>query len=155
LATRSPGDARVPAIDVKVGDKVYRTEPIDVKVVSSGAVPKVPVRQRGAPPAGDRDPGLSEVRLENEATADKVYVGQPIVLPSPLLTRVQVLDVSQVPDPTLPGFILEESEPNPSPERVFREGREYTSVILMRRILPPPPSGRSETPAEKRTIRIR
>src|SRR5207249_4647083 len=90
----------------------------------------------------------------NEISRLKVYVGQPVILMTRLLTRIQVVDVSQGPDPTLPGFLLEESENNVPPERLFREGREYQADVLLRRILTPTAPGKTTIPAEKRTIRI-
>lgn len=155
LTPRAAGAARIPPQTVKVGDKTYRTEPIEVKVSSAGAGDAARARPLRGGSAGERDPGTSEVRLENEISATKVYVGQPVVLSTRLVTSIQVVDVSQGPDPTLPGFLLEETETNVTPERVFREGREYQAFVLMRRILTPTTAGRTTIPSEKRTIRLR
>src|SRR6185503_2020808 len=85
----------------------------------------------------------------------RVYVCQPIVLTTRVLTRVVILDVSAGPDPTLPGFILEESEGNVVSERVFRDNREYQSYIVSRRILTPTNAGKTVIPPETRVIRVR
>lgn len=165
LSPRQQGTARIPAVALKVGDKVYRTEPIAITVTAAGsgpaARPQQPVFPPGMPapsPQGGgqgRDPGLNELRLENEVSDTRVYVGQPIVVTTRVLTRVVVMDVSAGPDPTLPGFILEESEGNVISERVFRDNREYQSYIVSRRILTPTNAGKTVIPPETRIIRVR
>jgi hypothetical protein len=167
LVPRQQGTARIPAIAVKVGDKVYRTEPITVTVTAAGSAPPARPQAPGFPPGAPgmpgqapgggqvRDPGLNELRLENEVSDSRVFVGQPIVVTTRVLTRVVVLDVSAGPDPTLPGFILEESEGNIVSERVFRDNREYQSYIVSRRILTPTNAGKTVIPPETRVIRVR
>ncbi len=156
LSPQAVGKARIPAQEVKVGDKIYRTEPIDVEVTPAGSGRKGSA-QADRPPdvAGGRDPGSADLRIENELSAPKVYVGQPVILTTRLLSRIAIVDVSAAPDPTVPGFLLEESDTNVVPERVFREGREYQSYVLMRRILTPTSPGRTVIPSETRTIRVR
>lgn len=166
LSPRQQGTARIPAIAVQVGDKVYRTDPITITVTAAGSGPPARPQPPGFPPGMPgmrapaqgggqaRDPG-NELRLENEISDTRVYVGQPIIVTTRVLTRVVVLDVSAGPDPTLPGFILEESEGNVISERVFRDNREYQSYIVSRRILTPTNAGKTVIPPETRVIRVR
>lgn len=158
LAPQATGKAHIPAQDVKVGGKIYRTEPIDLDVLPAGSgtraqAPGPPLR--GSPAGPGREPSQADLRLESELSTDHVYVGQPLVLTTRLITRLQVVDVSAGNDPTLPGFLLEESNTDVVSERVFREGREYRSFVLMRRILTPTTPGKTVVPPETRTIRIR
>lgn len=159
LAPQAVGKARIPALELKVGGKIYRTEPIEVEVMPAGSVSKAPAPglppARGAPGGAGREPSQADLRLESEVSAQRVYVGQPLVLTTRLITRVQVVDVSAGSDPTLHGFLLEEADTDVVPERVFREGREYRSYVLMRRILTPTTPGTTVIPPETRTIRIR
>ncbi len=156
LAPQSAGKARIPVQEVKVGDKTYRTEAIEIEVTPAGSGRKGSA-QSDRPPdaAAGRDPGSADLRIENELSAPKVYVGQPVILTTRLLSRIAIVDVSAAPDPTVPGFLLEESDTNVVPERVFREGREYQSYVLMRRILTPTAPGTTVIPSETRTIRVR
>lgn len=165
LMPRQPGTARIPSVAVRVGDKVYRTDPLTVTVTPAGsAAPARP--QQGFPPGmpgmpgtqgggQTRDPGLNELRLENEVSAGRVYVGQPIVVTTRVLTRIVVLNVSAGPDPTLPGFILEETEGNVVAEKVLVDNREYQSYIVSRRILTPTTAGKTVIPPETRVISVR
>jgi len=156
LAPRTAGKARIPVQEVKVGDRTYRTEAIEIEVTPAGSGRKGGA-QSDQPPAAapGRDPGSADLRIENELSAPKVYVGQPVILTTRLLSRIAIVDVSAAPDPTVPGFLLEESDTNVVPERVFREGREYQSYVLMRRILTPTAPGTTVIPSETRTIRVR
>ena len=169
LTPRQQGTARIPSVAVQVGNKVYRTDPITITVTAAGSgqparpqapgfppgMPGMPGMPGGAQGGGQtRDPG-TDLRLENEVSDTRVYVGQPIVVTTRILTRVVIMDVSAGPDPTLPGFILEESEGNVVSERVFRDNREYQSYIVSRRILTPTTPGKTVIPPETRVIRVR
>ena len=156
LTPQAAGKARIPALDVKVGSKIYKTEPLEIVVTPAGSGVRAPAQPNRPAGAGGREPGTADLRLENEISSSRVYVGQPVILTTRLLSsRLQIVDVSAGSDPTLPGFLLEESDTNVGAERVFREGREYQSYVLMRRILTPTSAGKTVVPPETRTIRVR
>lgn len=156
LGPTAVGKARIPATDVKIGSQIYRTEAIEIEVLPAGA-PGQPQAQGGReePAQPGRAIGTSELRIENELSGTRIYVGQPVIVTTRLLTTVPIMDVSAGPDPTVPGFLLEESDTNIVPERIFREGRNYQSYVLMRRILSPTQPGKTVIPSETRTVRIR
>ncbi len=144
LLPQAEGEFTIGPIDVVVGGKTYRTEPLRVKVLP-GSQPQPRSSPGVLDPFGDfessRQPRVSgdELIVVAGLDRDQAYVGQQVTLTYRLLTQVSVTGVQLQESPPLTGFWVEdlEVEQNQAGTRKTVGGREYVEYIVKRQALFP------------------
>jgi hypothetical protein len=147
LLADEPGPASIPAIDVEVDSKVYRTAAIELEVKQAPRGPTRPAeprqqQRRRAPPGED----THDIYLVAELGEEEVWVGQPVALTVTLLTTERVSNVIWRSQPSFSNTWVESLDVNPEAEgyRTTFEGRPYTAYPVIRNILIPPGPGEFE-----------
>ncbi len=146
LLPRRRGSLTIPTISVRAGDRVHRTDPITVEVVSGSGI--APRRGRALPGprgrGGEAETPAGEVLVEAQADRTEVYVGEQILLIYKVFTQAEL---AAVPTPqklaSYTGFWVEEipNDPRASIHRVTRGGRSFVEITLMKKALFPTTSG--------------
>ncbi|NWG14223.1 MAG: protein BatD [Acidobacteria bacterium] len=152
LAPKKTGTHMIDAVEVRVGGKVFRTEPVAVKVRAGSVRPSQP---RSIDPFGDegliprRSASGNNVFVEAEIDRKRAYPGQQVTLTYHLYTRVGVTGLQLQESPPLTGFWLEEIDvdKNPRPERKIIGGNEYLDYVIKRQALFPNAPGKLKIPA--------
>jgi hypothetical protein len=138
LLAEQPGAAEIPAFDIRLGDRVVRSEAIRFDVAKGGS-------GRPAPPGSDRpaDEGRRvDAFLEAKLGTTEAWIGQPVSFSVTLFAGSQVgLDNLEV--PSFANFWVEDDEVNPQAEsyRTTVGGRQYTAYPLKRSVLIPSAPG--------------
>lgn len=134
LMAQTTGEATIPPLSVRVGERIYRTEPIDFDVGSGPSGP----RTRSPAEADDAD-----VFLRATISADEVFVGQPVFLDVTLYAAVSIVNFAFADVPSLSSFWAEDVEvdANRDRSRVEIEGRPYIAYPVVRKILVPTAAG--------------
>lgn len=144
LLADGPGAAEVPAVQVRIGSAVYRTEPIRLQVTTGVRGPRsAPAPGRAPDPRGTTTTAAADVFLRAELGASEVWVGQPVTLSVSLYSTVDVASIQWRDVPTLSNFWAEDVPVDPSTER-FRSavgGRPYVVYPLQKKILMATTSG--------------
>jgi hypothetical protein len=161
LRPRGIGTRTIPALGLLVHGRTYRTQPIEVEVVTGAVAPPGGPRQ-GVPPPGSPEParpapGQPDVRVRAEVEGRAVYVGQQVTVRFLLDTQTEVLNLGIKDDPTFPGFWAEEIKvpENLEMKRVQIGGVPYTEYTLMKRALFPTTSGTLTIPSVAYQIQVR
>jgi hypothetical protein len=141
LIAAGPGPARIPALELEVAGKSYRTEPIEFTVQAAASRPP-----RGTTPApSPRQPQerSHNVSLEAKLGAEEVWVGQPVSLNVTLYTAERISLQGWVEQPAFSNFWVEEIDVDPDAEayRTQIGGREFAAYPVLRRLLVPPSPG--------------
>lgn len=154
LMPETEGQFRIEPIEVQVGKRIYRTEPIDVRVTAASAAP--PARRPGfTDPFGEPDleplqprPRGDEVFVTAELDRASAYVGQQVTLSYYLYTQVSVTGLQLQDHPPLNGFWVEdlEVESDPVGTRKVVDGREYVAYLIKKQALFPNTHGRLTIP---------
>lgn len=114
VATKS-GSFTIPAVEVRVGDKTFRSNPVTLEVLSAPP----PSQARPSPgPSGSGESSRLEDQIFLRARPNKqrAYVGEPIVVTFSLYTRLNVTGYAITKLPSATGFWAEELElPQPAP----------------------------------------
>jgi len=140
LAARA-GKFEIPALEIALDDRAYRTEPLRFEVLR-GSAPSGGVTPGGAtgPARGAPDPLFLEVKLG----ANEVWVGQAVPLSLTLYAALRWGNGSYLSTPQLDGFWVEEIEVDPVSARFDTrvDGRPYSGYPLRRQILVPLRAGK-------------
>ncbi len=160
LLPRKTGRHTIDAIEVQVGGRVFRADPITVNV-RAGSVR--PLQSRSADPLGDegllpsKEGSGNEVLVEAEVDRKRAYPGQQVTLTYHLYTRVAVTGLQLQENPPLTGFWLEEIDvdKNPRAERRIIGGREYLDYVIKRQALFPNAPGKLTIPSATFAISAR
>ena len=148
------GQFRIDPIDVQVGNRVYKTEPIVIQVADAPSRPRAP-RSPFPDPFADENLGPKKSRvggddvlLTAEIDRASAYPGQQVTLSYHLLTQVSVSGLQLQESPPLTGFWVEDLkvEPNPSGKRTVINGREYLEYIVKKQALFPNAPGKLRIP---------
>lgn len=139
------GDLTIGPAELTYKHKTFRTDPITVRVGSSGSAP--PQIQTGTPPPpAAPSPASESSDLFVQVTADKnqVYQGEQIVLTYTIYTRLAVnsYEISKL--PATPGFWMEEFDAPPGGAQVRDvtwAGKHYRAAVIRRVALFPARSG--------------
>ena len=148
LMPRRRGTLTIPTVTVKIGNRSYRTDPINVEVVEGRVQSAPPSRSRATPPrARPGDPGevQGDLIVESTVSRDRVYLGEQVLVTYSVLTQVDLADVPSPQQlPSYTGFWVEEIpvDPRATLRQVTRDGKEYTEFVLMKKALFPTASGR-------------
>ncbi len=141
LVAAGPGPAEVPALDVKIGSTVYRTEPIRLEVVpgqtGSRAPPRRPTGPGGGAAAPPQEGGGPDVFLRAELSRDEAWFGEPVMVSVTLFANVEVTNFEWRDAPSFSSFWTEDVAVDPSAERYRAEvgGRTYVAYPLQKKIL--------------------
>ena len=158
LAPQKEGKFTIPSFTVKVGDKEFKTEPINVEVVSGSVVPKR--RNTFRDPLDDffnddffRPPPTRQVRAEDifirtEVDKKTVYVGEPIIVKYRLFTTVPVTQLALEKVPSFQGFLAYDKDTGKKIqfETAVVGGKRYSSAVILTKVLYPTQSGELKVP---------
>jgi hypothetical protein len=142
LQPDGPGPAQIPALEIKVGAAVHRSEPIRFEVAASrGGRPAAPrPEERGAARDG------ADVFIRAEIGSTEAWVGQAVPLSVALYTDEAPSGLAWTREPRLANFWVEDVEVDPSGESRLAtvEGKRYRVFPVRRRILVPQAAGTFE-----------
>jgi hypothetical protein len=146
LIPEREGPATIDPIEVPVGNKIYRTQPISVRITAASARTTTP-RRRNSDPFGDDDfrsaPRAGHLGEEVFVTAEldrsSAYPGQQVTLTYHLYTMVGVGGIQLQESAPLTGFWVEDLAVDPSPggSRKAINGREYVDYVVKKHALFP------------------
>src|SRR5437867_2774627 len=163
LLPEGEGDFTIDPIEVQVGSKTYRTQPIHVRVVAGSTRTAAP-RRRTVDPFGDGDLGASrtarigdEVFVSAELDRSSAYPGEQVTLSYHLYTAVSVTGIQIQESPPLTGFWVEtlEVEPNPRGVRRIVNGRECLDYVVRKHALFPNSAGRAKIPPASFAVSVK
>jgi hypothetical protein len=156
LLPEKEGQFTIDAIEVRIGGKAYKTEPVRIRVTSATA-PRQPspqpnpldpfadegLRPRRSPPSGD------QVFVTAEVDRASVYPGQQVTLSYHLYTEVGITGLQLQESPPLTGFWVEDLKVETNPPGVPRvvNGREYREYVVKKQALFPTATGRVTVPS--------
>jgi len=141
LQAREEGDWILPAAEIRVGGKVYRSKPIPVSVQK----PKT-IAQTGADTgitSGIPRNKLSDIFLWMSLDKTEPFVGEPVKVTYNVYTRLQVSDFGVSDSPDYSGFWVEEipGTGSPSAREVHLHGIKYLEARVHEIMLYPTVSG--------------
>jgi hypothetical protein len=163
LIPEKEGQFTIDPVEVRVGDKTYKTQPLQVRVTSAAANP--PPRSQPQPRRSPFDPfsfdPFEEERAQNrEPIGDSVfaraeldrssaYIGQQVTLFYKIYTQVRLTGVQIQESPALSGFWVEDLtvEKNPKGESEVINGREYHVFTIKKQALFPTAAGKIKIPS--------
>lgn len=126
------GEARIEGVDVLVRGETLRTDPIDIRVVSSADL--LQDHRTGTPETVAIEP--DDVFIEASASNTDVYVNEQVMLTYRLYYRqgVQLRQSRMSGSWDTPGFWREEMNVDlrPNPDRRIVNGLHYNSIVLKR-----------------------
>jgi len=160
LRPRRTGTLRIPALGILHEGRTYRSKVLNVTVLPAGAQPQSdPRRQSQGPrsrPSGPA-PAPPEVRLRVEADRSSVVVGEQITVRFLLSTQTELLNYQLAENPTFPGFWTEDVDlpENLDIKRVKIDGKLFTELTLMKKVLFPTTAGRLSIPAVAYRVQVR
>ena len=159
LIPEKEGQFTVDPVEVRVGDKVYKTQPLQVRVTSAPRT-SPPRRQRPLNPLDPFEPfeaeesrgseiGTEAVFVRAELDRSSVYPGQQVTLEYQVYTRVGISRFQLRESPPLSGFWVEdlEVEREPKPVRKVYNGREYLVFTVKKQALFPTNAGSLKIPS--------
>lgn len=101
------------------------------------------VVERGAKPSGGKSGNLGNLACIIEASKNKVYIGEPIVVSFKIFNRATNLDVRKFNIPETPGFWKEEIDiPDPRWEPQVVSGQRYNVATVKKLVLFPQKTGK-------------
>jgi len=145
LEPEGPGSAEIPALELRIDAKTFRTEPIRFEVRESvGGVPQP--AQRSPTATGEPRGEDADVFIRTELGADEVWVGQSVPLVVSLYAADQVSNLGQAREPDLSSFWVEDLAVDPSAESYLARvsGRRYRVYPVRRKVLVPQAPGEFE-----------
>jgi hypothetical protein len=151
------GDFTIDPVDVSVGGKTYKTQPITIRVTarSSRSAPQ----SRNSGPFGE---GLSlrtgdDVFVATELDRSSAYPGQQVTLYYHLYTQISVTGLQLQESPPLNGFWIEDIavDSNPTSSRTVINGREYLDYLVKKQALFPNGPGKLKIPSSTFAISVR
>jgi hypothetical protein len=165
LLPEREGQFTIDPVEVTVGGKVYKTQPITMRVTSASRAPTPPTR---AAPVNPLDEDLFGGRQRAQPVGDEVYVtaeldrtsaypGQQVTLTYHLYTHVNVTGLQLQENPPLTGFWVEniEVESKPTGTRRVINGKEYLDYVVKKQALFANTSGRLQIPSSTFAISVK
>jgi hypothetical protein len=154
LLPEKEGQFTIDPIEVSIGQKIYKTQPIDVRVTAS-STRSAPAPSRSFSPFDDEDFGGQRTRLsedevfvEAELDRSSAYPGQQVTLEYHLYTQVGISGLQLQESAPLTGFWVEDLtvESNPVGTRKTVNGREYQDYVIKKQALFPTTVGKLRIP---------
>jgi BatD DUF11 like domain len=137
VGSMTPGNYRIPAIEVEIDGEKKSTQPLDLKVLEADASPSPPTAQQGGPsaPPKEEEPVAEEKRFGfltvelADSAREHVYVGEiaPVRIRAwlPPGARAQLRSGIQ---PEARGFTLHNVSEGGEQSREVRDGKTHTVV---------------------------
>jgi hypothetical protein len=156
LIPEKEGQFTIDPVDVRVGGKVYKTQPLQVRVTSAARRPSAPPRRSFNPfdsfeeeDNQSRQPNGDAVFVKAELDRDSAYPGQQVTLTYKVFTQVGITGIQLQDSPALSGFWVEdlEVEKNPRGIRQAVNGREYQAFTVKKQALFATASGKLKIPS--------
>jgi len=163
LLPEKEGQFTIDPIEVQVGQKIYKTQPIDVRVTAS-STRAAPAPPRTFSPFDDEDFAGQQARLsgdevfiEAELDRSSAYPGQQVTLEYHLYTQVGISGLQLQESASLTGFWVEDLtvESNPVGTRKIINGREYQDYVIKRQALFPTTVGKLRIPPSTFAVSVR
>jgi hypothetical protein len=154
LLPQREGQFTIDPIEVSLGQKIFRTQPINVRVTAA-STRAAPIPSRPSSPFEDEDMGGRETRLTDdqvfiaaELDRDSAYPGQQVTLGYHLYTQVGISGLQLQESAPLTGFWVEDLtvETNPVGTTRIINGREYQDYIIKKQALFPTTVGKLRVP---------
>jgi tetratricopeptide (TPR) repeat protein len=158
LIPEKEGQFTIDPVEVRVGGKIFKTQPLQVRVTSAPSnPPPAPQRQRPFAPfdpfddetAPSRRPAGDSVFIRAELDRTSAYPGQQVTLIYKLYTQVSVNGIQLQENPPLSGFWIEDLQVDPKPkaERLVVKGREYQAFVIKKQALFATTTGKLKIPS--------
>jgi hypothetical protein len=150
LLAEKEGQFTIDPVEVTVGSKIYKTQPITVRVTSASRAPSPSARTLPADPLGIEDLARrpqaagDDVYMAAELDRTTCYPGQQVTLSYHLYTQLNVTGLQLQENPPLTGFWVEnlEVESKPIAARKIINGREYLDYLVKKQALFPNKAGK-------------
>ncbi len=153
LLPKREGQFTIDPVEVKVGNRVFKTQPLNVRVTSSSPTPGGPRRSPGDLFTGGEQAPVPRVSGEQvfvaaELDRSTAYPGQQVTLSYHLHTQVGISGIQLQESPPLTGFWVEDLEvpQNPTGSRRVVNGREYLDYVIKKQALFPNAAGKLTIP---------
>src|SRR5688572_1577654 len=151
------GEFTVDPVDVSVGGKTHKTQPISIRVTARST--RSAPQSRSSGPFGE---GLSlrtgdDVFVATELDRSSAYPGQQVTRYYHLYTQIGVTGLQLQESPPLNGFWIEDIaiDSNPTSSRTVINGREYSDYVVKKQALFPNGPGKLKIPASTFSISVR
>ncbi len=154
LLPEKEGQYTIDPVEIKVGSRGYKTQPIAIKVVANSAQP--PRAQPNLLNPFDREmqaeratTGSEDLFVASEMDRPSAYPGQQVTLSYYLYTRVGVSGLQVQENPSLNGFWVEDLQvpQNPTGSRKVVNGREYMVYLIKKQAIFPNAAGKAKIPS--------
>ncbi len=144
LLPEKEGQFTIGPVEVRVGHKTFKTQPVSIRVTAGSSQPARP-RPRPFDPFESEDirprarTAGEEVFVTAELDRSSAYPGQQVTLSYHLYTQVGVTGIQLQESPPLTGFWVENLEvpTNPTGSRKIVNGREYLEFVIRKQALFP------------------
>jgi hypothetical protein len=158
LIPEREGQFTIDPVEVQVGGKIYKTQPIQIRVTSAPAM-RNPQPQRQPPfspfdPFEDENPPIRQslgdaISVQAELDRNSAYPGQQVTLTYRIYTQVQITGIQLKENPPLSGFWVEDIQvdTNPKATRQVINGREYQVFTIKKQALFANKTGRLQIPS--------
>ena len=157
LLPEKEGQFVIDPIEVRVGGKTFRTQPLQVRVTSAQHSPPAQSRRPLNPldPFDDEDispsrrPVGDSVFIKAELDRASACPGQQVTLSYQLYTQVGINGIQLQESPPLSGFWVEDIEVDKNPKGVLRvvNGREYQAFTIKKQALFATATGKLKIPS--------
>ncbi|MBN2244181.1 MAG: protein BatD [Acidobacteria bacterium] len=163
LVPEKEGQFTIDPVEVRVGDKTYRTEAVQIRVTSAPPSPEPPSRSLRSPwdPFEEditpvRRPVGDAVFMQAELDRESAYPGQQVTLFYRLYTTMRVGGIQIQETPPLSGFWVEDLEVPETPKGASRRvnGREYLVYTIKKQALFANAAGRLKIPGATFAISV-
>jgi tetratricopeptide (TPR) repeat protein len=155
LIPEKEGQFTIDPVEVRVGSKIYKTQPLQVRVTSASRN-RQSQEQRPHSPFEDFEEGIPRrkpvgdaVFITAEVDRSSVYPGEQVTLSYQLCTQVGINGIQLQENPPLSGFWVEdlEVEKNPKGTRRAINGREYVVYTIKKQALFATTTGKLKIPS--------
>jgi hypothetical protein len=166
LIPEKEGQFTIDPVEIRVKGKIYKTQPIQVRVTSAPRTQQKPQRQNPVNPFDpfgeerspqNRQPVGDAVMIKAELDKNSVYLGQQATLVYKIYDQVGVSGFEWRESPALSGFWIEDIQidKNPKPTRQMMNGREYRVYTIKKQALFANKTGRITIPPSTFAISAR
>jgi len=156
LIPEKEGQFTINPIEVRVGNKIFRTQPLQVRVTSTSR--NSPSQSRR--PINPLDPFAEEDMPSRKSMGDSVFIkselnqasacpGQQVTLSYQLYTQVGINGIQIQDNPALSGFWVEDIEVEKNPKGILKivNGREYQVFTIKKQALFATATGKLKIPS--------
>ena len=165
LMPEKEGQYTIDPIEVTIGNRVFRTQPIPIRVTSASPAPAAAPRGLSGDPLRD-DPATGtrrsqatneDVFVSAEVDRASAYPGQQVTLTYHLYTQENVTGLQLQESPPLNGFWVEnlDVEQKPPGTRRVINGREYLDYVVKRQALFANAPGRLKIPTSTFAVSVK